>query len=226
MRPLALPDHPVFGGAPAEQVGELLAAVRPHSYAAGDTVTTPVSGGGLGLVLDGLLSVFEVTPDGRRIILDHVGPGGMYGVIGQGADQGHFAEAVADSVVATIPEMVLSALVHAAPAVGLNLLSAMGRRLRRREEQVERLSMRDPCQRLAAQLLALAARAEARLSWSPRLSHEALADMVGLRRETVTLHLGKLRRLGAVRVERDRFLLDTEFLAALRDGHRPYLRSA
>jgi DNA-binding transcriptional ArsR family regulator len=41
--------------------------------------------------------------------------------------------------------------------------------------------------------------------------------MLGLARETVTLHLGRLRRLGAVRVEGDRFVLDRRVLTTISD---------
>ncbi|HEY7201240.1 MAG TPA: helix-turn-helix domain-containing protein, partial [Candidatus Dormibacteraeota bacterium] len=74
--------------------------------------------------------------------------------------------------------------------------------------------------RIAAQLLALSdmngdGRREAA---SPRLSHEAIADLLGLRRETVTLHLARLRRMGALRVEDHRFRLNVGLLEAVRDG--------
>ena len=84
------------------------------------------------------------------------------------------------------------------------------------------MCLRDPTQRLAAQLLALAeavGRRQGNSVLAPRLSHEALADMLGLRRETVTLHLARLRRMGILRVEGDRFRLQTDALAALKEGH-------
>jgi hypothetical protein len=53
------------------------------------------------------------------------------------------------------------------------------------------MTLRDPCHRLPDQLLALAEPVGyGRVRPGPRLSHETLADMVGLRRETVTLSLG------------------------------------
>jgi CRP/FNR family cyclic AMP-dependent transcriptional regulator len=214
----AVIEHPLFEGVAVEPIRDLLVRARPCAYPAGDIVATPGSSAAIHLVLDGRLRLYELAPDGRRVIFDHVGAGGIDGLFGLAGGQSHFTEAVEDSLVAALPESLLRALVHAAPAIALNLLAALCHRLLRQEEQVERLTMRDPCQRLADQLLALADQPDSR-SCPGRLSHEALADMLGLRRETVTLHLGKLRRIGAVSVERDHFLLDSRLLSALRDGH-------
>ena len=135
--------------------------------------------------------------------------------------RGHFSEAVVPTEVVSVGRSLLDRLLLAEPRLALNLLWAMSRRLQRREDHVERMCLRDPTQRLAAQLLALAeAVGEQRDGWwvSPRLPHEGLADMLGLRRETVSLHLARLRRKGAVRVEGDRFCLNADRLAAIRDG--------
>jgi CRP/FNR family transcriptional regulator len=175
----------------------------------------------LHLMLSGRCQVSDVTSDGRRIILDYVQPGGMDGFLALAGLRGHFIEAVTPSDVVTIDRRTLDDMLQAEPRLAANLLWPMTRHLRRREDHVRRLIMRDPSQRLAAQLIELAdllgepARSPATC---PRMSHEALADLLGLRRETVTLHLARLRGLGAMRVERDRFTLNLDLLAAVRDG--------
>jgi CRP-like cAMP-binding protein len=175
----------------------------------------------LHLVLSGRLCLFDLTPDGRRLILDYVEPGGLDGYLAVAGLRGHFTEALAPTEVVSIGRTALDQMLLAEPRLALNLLWSMSRRLQRRQDQVERMCLRDPTQRLAAQLLALAeAVGERREGWwhIPRLSHEGLADMLGLRRETVTLHLARLRRMGAVRVEGDRFRLKADALATIRDG--------
>src|SRR5207253_3905939 len=162
--------------------------------------------------------LFELTRDGRRIILDHLDQGDVDGMIMAGR-RGHFAVAMERSRVAALGPALIANLIHVDPQFAINLLRAAGERLQRREEQLERLTLRDPAQRLAGQLLALSDHVTGAdgLCSIPRVSHEALGDMLGLARETVTLHLGKLRRLGAVRVEGDRFVIDRELLTAVND---------
>ncbi|MBO0685561.1 MAG: winged helix-turn-helix domain-containing protein, partial [Candidatus Dormibacteraeota bacterium] len=50
------------------------------------------------------------------------------------------------------------------------------------------------------------------------LSHQTLGDMLGLRRETVTLHLARLRSAGALDVVGQEFLLNLGRLAEVCDG--------
>jgi len=81
--------------------------------------------------------------------------------------------------------------------------------------------LHDPTQRLARQLLALGEtlgrKQGDRLALTPRITHQMLADMLGVRRETVTLHIGRLSELGAVSVEKGKFLLDPGILRRIVD---------
>ena len=67
------------------------------------------------------------------------------------------------------------------------------------------MMIRDPTQRLARQLSALASAigepAGDQSVVIPRsVTHQQLADMLGIRRETVTLHLHRLAKLGAINI--------------------------
>lgn len=216
-------DHPLFSGLDRERLAPVLDRVQPKRYEVGDVVGQPGSRWpALHLLLEGRLCVYELTPDGRRVILDYLDRGGADGLLDLAGLGGHFSAAASPSEVASIPPGVLDQVVELTPEVSFNLLSMTVRRLHRREGQLELLSLRDPDQRLAGQLLVLAEESGVEVgaaTWStPRLSHEALADMLALRRETVTLHLGRLRRSGMVRVDGDRFIVDAQRLGALRDG--------
>ncbi|MDQ6945453.1 MAG: Crp/Fnr family transcriptional regulator [Actinomycetota bacterium] len=214
--------HPLFEGADPERFRALLSALRQRSYAPGDTVALPGSRQpALQLILSGRLCLFDLTQDGRRVILDYVESGGFEGVPAVAGLRGHFSEAVSQTEVVSISRSLLDQLVMAEPRIAVNLLWTCSQRLQQREDQVERMSLRDPSQRLAGQLVALAENTGEQLGewWlTPRLSHQALADMLGLRRETVTLHLARLRRMGALRIDDVRFHLNRDRLAALRDG--------
>jgi CRP-like cAMP-binding protein len=211
--------HPIFAGTQVDTLRPLLAGVKARVFVAGEIVSRPEMGWPvMQLLLDGRLCLFQLTRDGRRIILDYVEPGGVDGMVMAGR-RGHFGVALERSRVAALGPALIANLIHLDPQFAINLLRAAGVRLQRREEQLERLTLRDPAQRLAGQLLALSEHVSGAGGTCaiPRMSHEAMGDMLGLARETVTLHLGKLRRLGAVRVEGGRFVLDRELLTAVHD---------
>jgi CRP-like cAMP-binding protein len=220
--PGPLLEHPLFAGLDAAAVGTLLRDVRIRRLRRGDAVDRPGVPPSLHVVVAGRLCLFELTTDGRRIILDYIGPGGVDGMLGLAGMESHFSVVVEAGEVASFSAAAVDRIAAADPGFGFNLLAIALGRLRRREEQLERIALRDPDQRIAGQLLALAAECQDGAHsprWRvPRLSHEALADMLALRRETVTLHLGRLRRSGAIRMERRHFELDRERLEAMRDG--------
>jgi CRP-like cAMP-binding protein len=64
--------------------------------------------------------------------------------------------------VAFLGPALIAHLIHLDPRFAINLLRAAGDRVRRREEHLERLVLRDPAQRLAGQLLALSEHVTAR----------------------------------------------------------------
>lgn len=214
--------HGLFQGVDHGRIRPLLEPLSVQSYESGATIAEPgLPRSALHLLLSGRCQVFDVTSNGRRIILDYVRPGEIDGFLALAGLRGHFIEALTPSDVVTIDRGTLDGMLQAEPRLAANLIGPMTRHLRRREDHVRRLIMRDPSQRLAAQLIELAdllGEPTRRPAVCPRMSHEALADLLGLRRETVTLHLARLRRIGAMRVEPDRFTLDTDLLAAVRDG--------
>ncbi|HEY7198759.1 MAG TPA: Crp/Fnr family transcriptional regulator [Candidatus Dormibacteraeota bacterium] len=214
-------DHTVFRNLDRDELRPRIQSLNVRRYSAGEIVAEPtLRRSALHLLLAGRLRVFDVTCAGKRIILDYIEPGSMDGMLSVAGLRGHFTEAELASDVVTIPRAALEEMIEAEPKLAVNLLWSMSRRLRHREDHVTRLALHDPDQRIAAQLLALSdmngdGRREAA---SPRLSHEAIADLLGLRRETVTLHLARLRRMGALRVEDHRFRLNVGLLEAVRDG--------
>jgi CRP-like cAMP-binding protein len=215
-------SQPVFRNLPEGPLRPCLQQLGLREYAAGETVAEPgARRAALHLLLSGRLRVFEVTRAGRRIIFDLVEPGGVDGMLTLAGLLGHFTQAVVRSEVVSVPRQTFEDMVAVEPRLALNLLWITSRRLRRREDQLTRLTLRDTGQRIAAQLLALSGDLDGQGNEEascPRLSHEALADLLGLRRETVTLHLARLRRMGALRVEDRRFHLDIHLLEAVRDG--------
>lgn len=97
-------------------------------------------------------------------------------------------------------------------------------RLERRERHLETVFLNDPGRQLARQLLALGdtvgRREDGWVALDPRITHQMLADMLGVRRETVTLHLQQLTRGGAVEARRGRLKLHADQLRKIVQGRR------
>lgn len=234
--------HPIFRGADAELALSVLDGVRPRWFPRGALLAAPGTGPrAVFLVLEGQLRSYLLTPDGRRVILELVGPGGLDGLLPTIGLTGHFTEAAERTLAASISPVQLDRLVRADPTVAVNLVTLATRRLAVRENQLEALAVRDPGRRIAAQLLSLARNAgspdAARNLVDLRhgLTHQVIADMTGIRRETVTLHLQRLTDCGAVEPRGPHMTVNSELLAqivagtvrlAARRGRRPERRPA
>jgi CRP/FNR family transcriptional regulator len=139
-------------------------------------------------------------------VLDIIQPGGFDGLLALLGQRGHFTEAAEPSVVASLDWSLFERFLEADPSIVRNLVQLVGERLERREEHLQSMVIRDPTRRLARQLSALAVaigqlEVDGRFTIPRSVTHQVLADMLGIRRETVTLHLHRLAETGALDIQ-------------------------
>lgn len=213
--------HPLFEGADPDVISPIVSGLSAAEVQAGQILASPEEGRSCLLVFAGALLSYVLLPDGRRILFEVIHPGGVDGILNVGIGvEGHFSEAAERSVVAPLDGRLLEALMDAEPVIGRTLMRLSLRRLQRREAQLAAVIHHEATRRVASMLLTLmkyAGRPSSNgkaplVELSPRPTHQVIADMVGLRRETVTIEMGRLRRLGAVRVDGSALLLDQELL--------------
>lgn len=196
-------QHPLFRGARHDRIEPWLDQISLRSFPKGALLHTPGVEGPLHLVLSGRLRAYRLTSGGRKLVLEIIPPGGVDGLLPVLGQQGHFTEAAEDTVVALLDWTPLEQLFVVEPRIMRTLFELVASRLERREEQLESMVIRDPTQRLARQLYALASAvgqpgADGTVSIPRTVTHQLLADMLGIRRETVTLHLHHLAQMGAL----------------------------
>lgn len=201
----------ILGGLPVQEVPK------------GKLLNTPgVEPGLLHLVLHGRLRAYQMSADGHELLLELIPEGGFDGLLSVAGRRGHFTEADADSIVASLGLPALERLIELEPRVASNLMRLIIERLEGREAHLQAVVLHDPTQRLARQLLALGETLGRKqegggIALGPRITHQMLADMLGVRRETVTLHIGRLVDLGALSVEKGRFMLKPDALKRVVD---------
>jgi CRP/FNR family transcriptional regulator, cyclic AMP receptor protein len=149
----------------------------------------------------GRVQLYWMSEEGKRVVLGYVGPHTMFGemaLTGQGLYDA-FAEAVEESLICVMNRRDLEKLVTSKPLVAIRLLDLMGKRLKEMEERLEQTLFLDVPSRLAALLLNL--RNETG-SDTIELTHEQVAERLGVYRETVTTALSSFRKDGLISIAR------------------------
>jgi CRP-like cAMP-binding protein len=222
--------HPLLLGAQEEKLATLLARVPIQRAPKGAQLNHPgLSGGFLHLVLLGCLKAYQVDADGDELLLELIGPGGFDGLIPACGLQGHFTEAIEDSLVALITSPALERLIAVETRIASRLWRLIAIRLAARENQLQALAHQDPVRRLASLLLGLAEAADSRkgsIRVVRRVSHEMLGNILCMRAIAVGLQLRQLAKEGAVNVTEDSFRLDLEALQRVVNQTSPPPRGA
>lgn len=178
---------------------------------AGDTVLVLASG---------RIKIKHVTPDGKETILAFIEEGEVFGEMAlvDGGRRSDFAEAVEESRVLAVPCEDMLWLMDQRPELARAVTQVVGQRRRRIENRLRNVLFMSSRGRLIRLLLELMDSHGAKLGqgWEIRLplSHQDLAGLVGLTRETVTVTLGQLQQEKLIRIHHRRItILDGPRLA-------------
>jgi CRP-like cAMP-binding protein len=177
------------------------------------------------VVAVGRVKIKDMTPDGKETILAFIEEGELFGELALLDEQPRreYAEAVADSQILALPRDEVLWLMQARPDVALSITKLIGLRRQRVENRLRNLLFRPSRERILLILQELTEshgeRAGNRCVIRLPLSHQDVASLVGVTRETVTVVLGRLQAGGLIRVERRRItVLDCQRLACESQG--------
>ncbi len=158
------------------------------------------SGERLYILREGLVELYRLTPDGRRLVTRRIKPVsifGLMGLLGQSM-QGNFAEAVEASLVCTISREEILGLLKQRPDVAVRLLELLGTRLCLAEERLLEMAYSPVAVRLAHFLLA---NMDGTSQVVAGFTETEIGDFIGAVRQTVSDVLSLMRRQGIVWIE-------------------------
>jgi CRP-like cAMP-binding protein len=170
------------------------------------------------LLRTGRVQIYHLSTDGRKLITATLGPGACFGelpLIGQRIHNS-FAEAIEDARIYAMSRHDAEQLLTRRPAVALALLRVVGQRLAELETQLVNTTFKGTSARLATLLLQLAAPQDnsSNALVVDGLSHEELADRLGVYRETVSAVLRELKDTGAIELGRKHITISNPSLLA------------
>lgn len=176
-------------------------------YRPGETATA------LLLLLSGEVHLYHLSTDGRKLITATLTSGASFGELPLLSTGIHtsFAEVVEDARLCIINRHDVEHLLLQYPGITRNMLTTMCQRCSQLETQLTNIAFKSTTAQLATLLLQLAGSSN-RIEG---LSHEALAEHLGVYRETVSVALRELKESGALELGRkhvtiqDKALLET-----------------
>jgi len=158
------------------------------------------------LLKRGRVQLYRLSPDGKKLILDTLEPGTVFGemsLIGQRM-YNTFAEAVDDCLICVMSRADVERLIMERPRIALRILEVTGRRLQEAEARLEDMAFKSVPARLASLLLRLSLE-EGKVIEG--YTHQDLAETVGTYRETATQVLNHFKEKGLVDLARKRITI-------------------
>ncbi|HEX9755854.1 MAG TPA: Crp/Fnr family transcriptional regulator [Gemmatimonadales bacterium] len=204
-----LREVPLFASLAEADLRAFVPLVRERRFPKGSVILMQGDpGDALYVIATGQVKVVLIGEDGREVILSVLGAGSFFGEMALLDDEPRSAHVVAmeESTLLQLRREDFQARLRASPDVAIGLLRELSRRLRRADDTIGSLALRDVNGRIAHLLLELASE-EGGDRITRRLTHATLAQMVGASRETVSRTLRALANAGVVRVSRREIVL-------------------
>jgi CRP-like cAMP-binding protein len=161
-------------------------------------------GDALFLISTGKVKIAKISDEGKEVILAILGTGEFFGDMSllDGEARSATVIAVEETEVLLIRRQEFHLLLKENPQIAIDLLAVLSSRLREADRKIGTLALLDVYGRLARMLLDFA-KLEGDLLPDGKISfrrptHQAIANMIGTSRETVTRTLGDLHRRGYI----------------------------
>jgi CRP/FNR family transcriptional regulator, cyclic AMP receptor protein len=156
-------------------------------------------GSTLFLLNTGSIQLYHISPDGRKLITATLGAGASFGELPLFGQTFHtsFAEAITSSQLCTFNRQDVEYLLSQKPEIASGFLKVMAQRFTQLETQLIATTFKSSSARLATLLLQLA-HAQGNTLVVEGLSHEELAERLGIYRETVSAALRELKDSGTI----------------------------
>ncbi len=215
---------PLFRGLPLEDIRDIQQLVSHSSHKKGDAVVREGDAlAAIHIVEYGQAKVFVQHRNGGEQVLRWLQMGDFYGELSLVAaiNAPSTVQALTDLRLCSISANHLRDYLMQHPAAALSILEALANRLRQTERLTEQLGLMSSRQRVAALLLHLGERQGQVTDRGKRIqlymTREELANMIGLRQETLSRCLSEFRQQGWVKTEGHRvlYLTDEEVLKSL-----------
>jgi len=202
-----LKDNELFAGLSDEEMRYLDGYRRMFRYNRGEAVFMQGDGSdAVYFLCEGRVKVSRISPDGRKLTLDVIGPGEFFGelAISGEKERGTTAEAVTDACGYRIGKAALEGFLHKRPDIAIKMIQLMGNRRISAETFLEEMIFMDVEARVSALLEKYSENGVVKIP----LTHQEIADMTGATRVSVSRAIVRLRNRGRIETTGERIRIN------------------
>lgn len=217
-----LPKGSVFADCSETELADLLAIGTAQPTRANEEILGQGDEGtSLVIVLDGVVRISMVTPNGREIILDYAEAGAILGEIAVLDGQPRTASATAmwPGRMVRISRDNFLGFIERHPKVAIRLLREMARRLRETDSTIESDRAFTTAPRLARYLKRLTDQKMHGTRLTRDLSQSELGSFVGISRENINRQLAAWATDGVIELTQGKIrIIDPDYLTAIAEA--------
>ncbi|PRX34903.1 CRP/FNR family transcriptional regulator [Orenia metallireducens] len=209
-----LKEHPYFSELDSEKLIEISKLIITKSYKKGEIIFFEGDlGESLYLVKSGKVKLIKMVESGEEQIINIVKTGDIFAEVVLFDDGNYPATAITmeDTEVGIINGRDIEKLMYRIPEIALKILKVMSKRLRRAQQRIRNLGLKDTTSRTASALVYLAQEHgvgdETKVEINLSLTQQELASLIGTSRETVSRTLNKFKDEGLVLVSRQKIVI-------------------
>jgi len=217
-----LPKGSVFADCDEAQLADLLSVGTVQATRANDGILRQGDEGtSLVIVLDGVVRISMVTPNGREIILDYAEAGAVVGEIAVLDGQPRTASAIAmwAGRILRLSRSAFEGFIERHPKVAIRLLREMARRLRETDITIESDRAFTTGPRLARYLKRLTDQKVHGTRLTRDLSQTELGSFVGISRENINRQLAAWASEGVIELTQGKIrIVDPDYLTQIAEA--------
>ena len=213
---------PLFNGLEDKHLKAVVDIAISRNYSKNELIFSEGDdGNGFYIVAEGKVKIFKLSPEGKEQILHIFDRGEPFGEVPVFSGD-HFpasAQALTNLRLLFFPRDAFVDSITKSPALTMNMLSVLSRRLRQFTVQIENLTLKEVPARLAAYLIMHAEKAEDGGVVTLKIPKNLLANMLGTAPETLSRILSRMTESGLIQVDNKTIIInDYEGLEAISEN--------
>ncbi len=195
---------PLFKGLPSNNLGALANILVEQTLKKGQIIFSEgTEATSFYMVISGRVKVFKVSPDGKEQIIHIFGSGEIFGEVPmfEGKNFPAHAETLEKSRLFFFPRKGFLEIIRKDPALAMNMMGALSKRLKHLAHLVESLSLKEVPGRLSAYLLYLTSLGVHDADVELDIPKAQLASLLGTIPETLSRIFSKMSARGLIQMK-------------------------